>query len=321
MKIKILGLSLLAANLASLAPAQELPAYLEAVPLTFLWHRTHDTMTSSKLADPDVTTEPTQNVEPVERVTTETARTRRDTPPGNQGFFVEQLQQVFAFSTGFDFEIVAVRDPARNVQELVTNPYRIYISANPRALGRLYPFPGFDSFIVDPYVPLVPSYPIPTGLTLSLGPALGNHVESYDANGNLTNVTGNIATTFELKYASHFRVNIDSEMPFHQYHLVATGTANFPIRRLTASRNGIPVVLAPGPMKIRGIGTFDHRYYASPTDNYYFAGLSSVTLTMGKAKLVARERFIAPPEPEDPEDDEEEGGGGNITAPGLGGGS
>lgn len=275
-----------------------LPAFYEVVPLTFQWHRNIDTRTNTKVTGPVISPDPIGDTDPVPLVTTDVVRTTRDLPVGDNTFFTDQLRQFAGAKTG-DFEILAVREPARNVQELVTNPYKIYITQNPRSANGIY-FQGIPTRVPDYSGTLFVS-PIDTGMTLVLGPALGNYTETYDAANNIKKVAGNVATTFSVKYSTNYRVNFDSAIPYHEYNLKASGTANFSIRTLSTGIAGMPPVFAPAAMKITGIGIYDHRYYATPTDKYHHVGLSSVTILMGQAKLMARERFpFFPDEPEAP---------------------
>ncbi|MCU0791341.1 MAG: hypothetical protein MUE42_00475 [Opitutaceae bacterium] len=301
MNTQFIRIVLVSLGIASVADAQPAPlpepAFLEVIPLTFLWHRTQDSYSTSKIGDPNVSDQPTGTEQPVERVTTNNTRTRRDTPPGVQGFFVEQLRQdLFGRDTG-DYEILAVRNPARNMDEFVNTPYDIYLTRNNRTDNILYPSPSGNARVVSPYVKPVEPTPIPTGMTITFGPALGRHTENFDGAGNLLSVSGSVATTFKIEYASHFRQNINSPTPWHQYNLLATGTVNFSLRRVKVGTRS-PAVIVPIASRMRGVGTFDHRYYASPTDFYYYIGLSSVDVIMGRAQLLPRERFELPPEPD-----------------------
>lgn len=311
MNTKFFRLALVTVGLASVADAQPVPlpepAFLEVIPLTFLWHRTLNSSSLSSIGDPTVGEEPTGNEQPVERVTTDVARVRRDTPPGVQGFFVEQLRQAAGFRTG-DFEIMAVREPARSVEEFVTTPYRIYITRNSRTRGVINPNLFLDVSLVDDYIAPAGDPPIPTGMTITFGPALGRHTENLDASGNLVSISGSIATTFKIEYASHFRVNFDSPIPYHQYNLLASGTVNFNLRRVKVGTRS-PATIIPTATRMRGVGSFDHRFYASPTDFFYYVGLSSVDVIMGRAQLLPRERFELP--------DEDEISIGGITSGGF----
>lgn len=287
--------TLLALALPAQTQAQVRPAYLEVVPLTIKWTRTTSAITRSR------TTEVTTGTDPVAMITTDTVRPVVDLGPiGNYSDFLVQFGQNVGVFAPVDWnfqgnrniitDLVAVRLPARSVEEFATNPYHIYFTATDRRT-RTYPF---APALVDDAVE-TGSIPTPTGLTISLGEYFGRTTEVFDNQGRLFSATGTISTSFKVDYSSSFYPSFPSLTPRHMFLMTARGTAIYTIRTVKLNKDvGTPAFLAPAATTLRGIGYHAHDYFESAnpiTPNYTHLGLAPVSIVLGAAKYIAQERF------------------------------
>ncbi len=301
------GLLGFASHLQAQTPPEVDPAFVEVVPFTIQWTRTVSAVTATRTAEVPIPDGDLSTPDPIAPITTETVRTIRDLGPvGQYRDFVTQVTQhvVFFINGNWNYEgtrgsyidLIAVRAPARSVQEFATNPYRIYITARDRRTGAYLDTP----VQLDDVTGEMPGWrePMDLGMTLTFGEFVQNTTENLDAQGRLTSASGSITTTFRLDYTGNWFPNWpNSLLPRHKFLMGARGTAQYTIR--TSVKPPLlpsgeqPVFLLPGPTTLRGVGYHGHDYFENETSraNYTHLGLAPVSIVIGAGKYLARENF------------------------------
>ncbi len=286
-----------ASLLATLAASLLLPAvktwaqpeptpYVETTTITLYWgfSSTYITNPASPVPTvPDVGTTDPETLPDGDYSHTDTGTVRAYTgpvvgsfaPPGGQQFIMDRLLQrlvrdgkIAKESLGARWQLIGVREAPRNVKELATNPYRIFLSSG-----------GGSAFnvLVNPYGPealeddlLAGNSPLPgeqtfdTGLTITLGQSTGAFTERDFKDGIVTNASGSVTTAFVLNFGARYY-----EDPFHNasgddpaptsYHqrrdlwqAEASGLINYKIRSI---RGEFPTFIATS-VKATGTGWF-----------------------------------------------------------------
>lgn len=266
-----LGLAtLLAATFASpraFAQAETESPYLETVSLTFLWNLVDTGISRATLpagVSPGTGLDPSL-YDPSKPLTTETGSLILGEANGaNQDFFTSQIAQALIRSktylsaeydegTGMinyveqgvrapyiphkdalavDFQLLAIREAPRTIEEFATKPYQIYLSVIDRTSGWWPIVLNENSIPVDPYgpeyAPDIQGDLINTGMTLELGQwsasgTLLEQLSSSDENAVLTGASGKITVAFRLNYGAAYyedpRHNAEDDAEIHEYHL------------------------------------------------------------------------------------------------------
>lgn len=334
------------------------PPYVETTSLTFEWNfllSYLSTVTQPAGAPPPADLDPS-SYDPTEPISTDTSVIRTyDKGIGTQDFFIDRMVQaltrdkladldfdidtpsvareasIFKPRIGAPWQIVAVREVPKTVEEMATNPYTIYLSYISRVLptGQSSPI---DPVPVDPYAPettpdLNPIL-INTGMTLNLGQwaATGDLRETY-TDGIVTNASGRVTTAFTLSFGAAFyddprHAAADDAEP-HQYHLkrhlwslFANGHIIYNIRSIPgpygtnpqapAGTNLNGTFFASG-VNMTGSGVFYHRFLEwtaektpeetyvlkeiNPDTRFAYAGVAPVRVKMGNIQYQNRNMF------------------------------
>lgn len=297
-----LGLTGLLAPNQALAQAQ--PAYLEVVPLTIQWNRQVSAITRTRTTDVPVNLETFIDPDPQALLSTDTVRPIRDLPLGNHSAFLSHLNQAypivrddgdldwdFSGNRNYHIELLAVRLPARSVKEFAENRYHLYMTTTDRR-NQANPYP---TLLVDDFTESTSS-PVDTGLTLTLGKYFKRTIETFDNTGKLSQATGSISTSFKVDYSATYYPNLPSLLPRRMFLMNGRGTGIYTMRTVKLNTNvGTTAYLAPNATTLRGVGYYAHDYYESTTPpftpNYTYLGLAPVTIVLGSAKYISRERF------------------------------
>lgn len=264
--------------------------YVETTTITLYWglSSTYITTPASPVPTvPDVGTTDPETLPEDDYFHTDTGTVRAYTGPavgsfapvGGQQFLMDRLLQrlvrdgkISKQSLGNRWQLIGVREAPRNVKELATNPYRIFLSSG-----------GGSAFnvLVDPYGPeemeddlLAGNSPLPsdqtfdTGMTITLGQSTGAFTERDFKDGIVTNASGSVTTAFVLNYGARFYedplhdASGDDPAPtsYHQrrdlWQAEASGLINYKIR---AIRGEFPTFIATS-VKATGTGWFTHRH-------------------------------------------------------------
>lgn len=214
----------------------------------------------------------------------------------------------------YRWQLTAVREAPANVEELATNPYRIFLTAQARNSSASYPI-----------VPVLPfgeedgsDAPLPvfldTGLTLTLGGFAGNYTETnWGADNNkVRNASGSVSTAFTIDFGAIFYEDPKHEVdepkndPEFNYHLTAnyweasaSGLINYGIRSVAGP---LPTFIA-STAKATGTGWFSHeraeaeyddnvlKLIEDPAKTFRFTGLAPLRITMSTIQYQKRTVF------------------------------
>lgn len=227
----------------------------------------------------------------------------------------------------YRWQLTAVREAPANVQELATNPYRVFLTG--QAGNSTYAYPvvetvayGSEAITDDPLPPLyldtdtsTPEVTVDTGLTLTLGGFSGNYTETNwgEANNKVRSASGSVSTAFTIDFGAVFyedpkhAVDKPQTTPTFNYHLKrhywqasASGLISYGIRSISGP---LPTFVA-STAKATGTGWFRHErdeveykdnvpvLVLSPTKTYSGNGLAPLKVTMSTIQYQKRNRFL-----------------------------
>lgn len=199
-------------------------------------------------------------------------------PAGGHQFLMDRLLQrmvrdgrIAKESLGLRWQLIGVREAPRNVKELATNPYRIFLSVGGGSAYNVVVDPYGPEEVTDDLIAATSTSPleqtIDTGMTITLGQSTGAFTERDFKNGIVTNATGSVTTAFVLNYGAryyedplHNAGNDPKPTAYHQrrdiWQAEASGLINYKIR---AIRGDFPTFIATS-VTATGTGWFtqDH---------------------------------------------------------------
>jgi hypothetical protein len=155
--------------------------------------------------------------------------------------------QIGKTALAYRWQIIAVREAPANVRELATNPYRIFLAAqpitSPSPFSPLEAVPYGSEAVVDDPLPevlsfldttpddLTPGTPVvtlDTGMTLTLGGFSGSYTETNwgAANNKVRSASGSVATAFTINFGA-----VSYEDPKHNVDAPDTDPYNYHLKR------------------------------------------------------------------------------------------
>jgi hypothetical protein len=334
MKAAFLALSSVAL-LPSLATAVESLAptpFVETTTLTFYWGFSSSYISNAGTAVPalpdDAVFDPDALPTGFETYT-DTLRARAYTGPSAGSFpaaganrqiinllLQRMVREGYLIKEDLDYrwQLTAVREAPANVEELATNPYRIFLTGQPSNFTYSYPIVPVLAFGEEDGS----DAPMPvfwdTGLTLTLGGFAGNYTETnWGADNNkVRNASGSVSTAFTIDFGALFyedpkhgedEPESDPEFNYHlkrnYWQASATGLINYGIRSISGP---LPTFIA-STAKATGTGWFLHnrleleyddgvlKIVDDPAKTYTHAGLAPLRVTMSTIQYQKRTVF------------------------------
>jgi hypothetical protein len=340
---------------AALLPLSALRAqtpFVETTTLTFFWGLTSDYVVNTETPVPTLP----ELVEPFDpdslpvgvETFTDTLTPRAYTGPVTNTFpaalpnkqIIDLLLQrmvrngkIFKEELGYRWQLTAVREAPRNVRELATNPYRVFLTAQYQASSSSFPVveavPYGEEIVTDD--PLLPYYldsspdffdtvTVDTGITITLGQHVGNYTESRwngsDTAPLVLQATGSATTAFTVDFGALFyedpkhALDKPENAPAFNYHLKrnywqasASGYINYNVASIRAP---LPTFVATR-VTASATGWFAHyrseveyvnnapRYKTIPiTLTYGSAGIAPLRVTLSNVQYQKRQLFDLP---------------------------
>ncbi len=286
-----LAATLLLPAVNSQAQTQPEPTpYVETTTLTFYWGFSSTyvltpgtdvpTVPDAGTLDPETLPSDDYSYTDTATVQAYTGSARGDfAPPGGQQFLIDRLLQrlvrdgkIAKESLGLRWQLIGVREAPRNVKEVATNPYRIFLSNGGGSSFNVLVDPYGPEEITDDLIAATSEFPgdqtVDTGMTITLGQSTGSFTERDFKDGIVTNASGSITAAFVLNYGARFyedplhNASGDDPAPtsYHQrrdiWQAEASGLINYKIR---AIRGDFPTFIASS-VTATGTGwfTLDH---------------------------------------------------------------
>ena len=327
---------LAALAVGGVANAQSQSPYVETTSLTFLWNMVRTTIGSTTIpagVSPGTGLDPSL-YNPDLPISTDTGghslmTEGQPTPIGAQPFFIEQISQALirarvtqdgsgnrgtALITRKEqlparWQLLAVREAPKTVEEIATNPYKIYLSV----LDRTDNNAPRDPLAVDSYsaeiAPDIIGDIWPTGMTLTLGQwAASGTVKETQPQDYVTVASGKVTTAFTINYGSLFyedpRHNAQDNPGIHQYHLkrhawnmFASGHIVYNIRSVPSPSGG---AFMASNVSLTGTGGFHYIGTTVEIENEAIkrivinsnrAGLAPLTIKMSNIQYQDRRLF------------------------------